>query len=429
MISDETLAGVLFAVATGATEVAADTLATAPGLTEEYLDALTGALRSSTAPVEQARALGDELRALSAPRSQPNECYRAAYYLSGRWVEDLDNPIAAYMHANRSGVILDKWMHYAPVYHRHLARFRGTDARVLEIGSYQGGGLRLLRSYLGPQATIVGMDIDPHAAQQVHADFDIVLGDAEDPEFLAGISRQFGPFDVVIDDGGHTVSQQITSAETLFPLLTERGVLIVEDTHTSYWPEYGGALRGEDTFLEWAKAKVDDLHAIHDRQLPLDTVWTEHLDGLHVYDSMVVLEKAPQYRHFAEMSGSPAYLLTDRSTEGKLVQALTQQRAAQAEAEALRGELAAVRAQLDGGPQPEPVTTAAEEELRRTQAEFRATQERLRLLGGELQAVQSELDTTRGKLIGAWDQMRLMRSSLSWRVTAPLRAVRYLWPR
>ena len=47
----------------------------------------------------------------------------------------------------------------------------------------------------------------------------------------------------MIDDGGHTMEQQIVSIETLFPLLADGGVYLVEDTHTSYWDSHGGGLR------------------------------------------------------------------------------------------------------------------------------------------------------------------------------------------
>ena len=46
---------------------------------------------------------------------------------------------------------------------------------------------------------------------------------------------RYGPFDIIIDDGGHTMEQQIASIETLFPALNEGGVYLCEDTHTSYW--------------------------------------------------------------------------------------------------------------------------------------------------------------------------------------------------
>ena len=91
--------------------------------------------------------------------------------------------------------------------------------------------------YFGPDAVIVGVDIDDAAVRADQGRFVVELGDQADPEFLRGLHETYGPFDVVIDDGGHTMQQQIVTAETLFPLIKDDGLLIVEDTHTSYWPQ------------------------------------------------------------------------------------------------------------------------------------------------------------------------------------------------
>jgi cephalosporin hydroxylase len=56
-----------------------------------------------------------------------------------------------------------------------------------------------------------------------------------------------GPFDIVIDDGSHVFEHQIASFEALFPLASSTAVYIVEDVHTSYLPDFGGAVRKQDT--------------------------------------------------------------------------------------------------------------------------------------------------------------------------------------
>ena len=51
------------------------------------------------------------------------------------------------------------------------------------------------------------------------------------------------------------------SFETLYPTMTGEGVYICEDSFSSYWPEFGGQRGKPDTFIEFAKRKVDELHA------------------------------------------------------------------------------------------------------------------------------------------------------------------------
>jgi hypothetical protein len=94
----------------------------------------------------------------------------------------------------------------------HLSWHRGREARVLEIGVYRGGGLDLLRHFLGPEARIVGIDNDEAANQAVGDRYPVEMGDPEDPSFLAQVVAKHGPLDIIIDDGGHAMRRQICDA-------------------------------------------------------------------------------------------------------------------------------------------------------------------------------------------------------------------------
>ena len=54
------------------------------------------------------------------------------------------------------------------------------------------------------------------------------------------VGEAHGPFDFVIDDGSHASPQQIESFRILWPFIKDRGVYIIEDVQTSYWPAFGG---------------------------------------------------------------------------------------------------------------------------------------------------------------------------------------------
>ncbi len=41
------------------------------------------------------------------------------------------------------------------------------------------------------------------------------------------------------------------------------GVYMIEDMHSSHWPDYGGSRRGPGTFIECAEAKIDGLNGKH----------------------------------------------------------------------------------------------------------------------------------------------------------------------
>ena len=418
MLTLSELSAALYAIATEYPERALNVLQTAE-LTEDIRIDLVDIVSARQSREQTAVRMGDRLHDAGADAALVNECYRSAFYFGDQWQELLDNPIFNYISANRSAGVLDKWVHYLPIYHRHLAPFRGRPVKVLEIGVYRGGGLRMLRHYLGAQATIVGLDVDELAQKAAGSSFDVVLGDQSSAEVLAKINDDHGPFDIIIDDGGHTMEQQITTATTLFPLLSDGGVFIVEDCHTSYWESFGGGLHQPGTFIEWAKARVDDLHSTHAPALDHYSQWATHVDGIHFYDSVVVLDKKRRWRPFNEVSGSSSFIMTDRVGE-QIAQELVGSRAgAVAELEAARSEIAELREIALGDP-----TGARQDELRLARAELRKLRDETVEISQRLESVDAERDLLQGQLLEAWGQLNSMRKTVSWRVTGPLRFVR-----
>ncbi len=341
MITGAEITALLHALSTGFPDRALNLIATTPNLEDddELRHRLYAVVNDNPRPEDQARLLGDILRGAAADQALVNECYRAAFYLGPYWAEMAENPLYARFLANRSSAVLDKWIHYFPIYHRHLECFRGQAVRVLEIGVYRGGGLDMWQAYLGDKAAMVGIDVDPLAQQAVLGRYRVELGDQEDPEFLMQVAQDHGPFDIIIDDGGHTMAQQIVSAETLFPLLTDGGVYLVEDCHTSYWADYGGGLGKPESFIEWAKKRIDDMHSRYDAGIDQNSVWATHVDGMHVYDSVIVFDKKRRFRAFNEISGSSSYLFAGRFSEVVGVELLATRDAALRERDELRARV------------------------------------------------------------------------------------------
>lgn len=87
------------------------------------------------------------------------------------------------------------------------------------------------------------------------------IGNQADSAFLRDVAAEFGPFDVILDDGSCINAHQIASFETLWPHLNNAGLYTMEDCHTSYWPGFGGGYRNEAGFIEFAKRPVDTIHS------------------------------------------------------------------------------------------------------------------------------------------------------------------------
>jgi hypothetical protein len=220
------------------------------------------------------------------------------------------NPLAEYFR-NNPGRLIDKWHHYFEIYHRHFAAFRGRSPVVVEIGVYHGGSLEMWRHYFGRGARIVGIDLDPRCRQFEGDSVSVMIGDQADRKFLSEVRARYPHVDIVIDDGGHTMAQQITSFEELYPHIQPHGVYLCEDLHTSYYPPYGGGYRRDGTFIQYATRLVDQLHAWYSTEpdrFRVDEI-TRSTHGLHFYDSVLVVEKRPIAEPTASKTGKPSFPL------------------------------------------------------------------------------------------------------------------------
>lgn len=217
----------------------------------------------------------------------------------------MNNSTFAEMFLSHTGHRTSKWVQYLEVYERYFARYRNSPCRILEIGVQNGGSLHLYQKYFSLAEKIVGIDVDPNCKQVESGNIHVEIGSQADVNFLADVNAEYGPFDIVIDDGSHVFKHQITSFEFLFPLLPPNALYLVEDTHTSYLPDFGGDIRKDGTFIEYAKHVVDQVNAPFFSDALDETEWlARHLYGVSFYDSMVVFEKRPKTIPFTLAVGS-----------------------------------------------------------------------------------------------------------------------------
>ncbi len=191
------------------------------------------------------------------------------------------------------GRALYKMDHYLEIYDSLLPLWQGRELSFLEIGIYKGGSMQMWQEVFAPTARLTFLDIDPACKALELPGTHVAIGDQSDPAFLAAIAAERGPFDLIVDDGGHKMHQQITSFRALWPHLNDRGLYIVEDTHTSYWPGFGGGHRAPGSFIEFAKDLIDRMHSWYtedDAAFPLDPLASQ-IGSIRFHDSLVIIEK------------------------------------------------------------------------------------------------------------------------------------------
>jgi cephalosporin hydroxylase len=226
------------------------------------------------------------------------------------------NDLEKYFRANK-GRLIHKWIHYFDAYDRHFSRFRDKEIHILEIGVSQGGSLQMWKDYFGPKAKIYGIDVNPQCRELEEENIKIFIGSQSDRKFLQEVKKQIPKVDILIDDGGHTMKQQIVTFEEMFDHVKDGGVYLCEDLHTSYWLEFGGGHKRKGTFIEYSKNFIDSLNAHHSRQksLQVDHL-TEWIDSIHYYDSILVLEKKKREAPYHEQIGTPSFELNHTPKRG-----------------------------------------------------------------------------------------------------------------
>lgn len=193
-----------------------------------------------------------------------------------------------------------KWLHYFEIYNRHFGKYIGKDVTIMEIGVNKGGSLQIWKKILGPKARIIGVDISPSCKQLEEEQIEIYIGNQEDREFWKKIKQEIPKLDILIDDGGHYMNQQIVTFEEMFSHIKEDGVYICEDTFSSYNAEkYSSGYKNPSTYIEYSKNFIDYLHAWFsmDQDLTVNE-YTRSMHSLHYYPGVVVVEKRPMYPPF-----------------------------------------------------------------------------------------------------------------------------------
>ncbi len=197
------------------------------------------------------------------------------------------------MYLEHEGRLCHKWSGYLDVYERVFSRYRHRPLKLLEIGVYHGGSLQMWKKYFGPEAQLVGVDIDPRCVDYAEENITIETGDQSSGEFWKDFFSRHGEFDIIIDDGSHNNQHQMLTFMMAWPFLKDGGTLLVEDLHCSYWAEYAGGYRSKSSFIEFAKDRADDINAFwsKDPNSFRPNQFTTELGSMSFYDSIVAFEK------------------------------------------------------------------------------------------------------------------------------------------
>ena len=148
-----------------------------------------------------------------------------------------------------------------------------------------GGSLFMWRDFFGSSARIIGVDFNPAAKKWVDSGFEIYIGNQADQNFWKDFFAEVGCIDVLLDDGGHTNSQQIITVHSAVPHIRDGGIIVVEDVHTSFMEYFGNPSRY--SFINYAKRIIDRVNGRFPEISNLYNNYSNSIYAVHFYESIV----------------------------------------------------------------------------------------------------------------------------------------------
>jgi len=175
-----------------------------------------------------------------------------------------------------------KWSNYFEIYENIFRKFVNKKITFVEIGIGDGGSLFMWKNFFGKKARIIGIELNPEAKKLEKFGFEIFIGNQSNPNFWENFFQEVGMVDIILDDGGHTNLDQIITTVECVKNINDGGLLLVEDTHTSYMKKYNSSMKYN--FVNFSKKIIEDINSNTRMNFSLK----KYIYSVQFYESMIV---------------------------------------------------------------------------------------------------------------------------------------------
>ena len=213
-----------------------------------------------------------------------------------------------------------KWEKYFEVYENLLNKYKNKDITFVEIGIFNGGSLNIWKKFFGKGSKIIGIDINEKCKQfeDKKNNIEIFIGNQSDEKFWDKFFEKVGKVDVILDDGGHTNLDQIITLTKTIPYINNEGLLIVEDTHTSYLKNYNSNLNY--SFINFSKNLVDNLNSNIELNLLTKPTYDlkKYIYSIEYFESIAVfkIDREKTFKNISVDNKGSFYSIEDLSEKG-----------------------------------------------------------------------------------------------------------------
>ena len=213
---------------------------------------------------------------------------------------------------NNTSNAIHKPFSYFDLYERYFSRFKGRDINLLEIGVQNGGSTKMWEYYfkkINPdfKINIFGLDIDNRVKSLgiENENIKLFIGSQSDRDFLRKLKSEIPKIDILIDDGGYRMEEQIITFEEMYPHIKDDGIYWCEDCETSYWKGYyGGGYKNSNSYIEYMKNLIDFINAYYATKKDSLEVsnFTNTAYGIYFHENVVVVEKKLRNPYYANIA-------------------------------------------------------------------------------------------------------------------------------
>ena len=178
---------------------------------------------------------------------------------------------------------------YFQVYEELLSKYINKDITFVEIGILHGGSLYMWKEYFGSKARIIGIDLHPNAKKLEEDGFEIFIGSQSNIDFWKNFFSKVGNIDILLDDGGHENHQQIITMSEAIPHGNDDGIIITEDTHTSYFKNFGNP--SKYSFMNYSKYLIDVVNSrFPSNEIKKNNEFRNKIYSISFFESMVAIK-------------------------------------------------------------------------------------------------------------------------------------------
>jgi hypothetical protein len=180
-----------------------------------------------------------------------------------------------------------KWTSYFQVYDQIFKKYKNKKITFVEVGVANGGSLFIWKKYFSEDSRIIGIDLNPNARKLEKHGFEIYIGNQTKKSFWENFYNKVGKIDILLDDGGHKNIQQVSTVHYSLPHIKDDGIIVVEDTHTSFIKkEFGNP--SKYSFINFCNLIVSSIHkrcAVFEKKL---NFYSKKIFSINFYESIVV---------------------------------------------------------------------------------------------------------------------------------------------